>query len=200
MFGHLLVWYTIYTFWRLLPLTEFCHQVLHSPILTTLLHDTRAVGISQTLRHGTRNGIAELSQRAPPIFDWVSITLGIGPHSSFSFFGRPFVKLFSLCYQTVVCLSVLSCSVCPVCRQTVGWIKVKLGREVDLSFSDIVLDGDPAPLPKKSRTAPADFRPTSIVARRWMDEDVTWYGSIPLPRHVVRRGPSSPFPKGAEPP
>jgi len=35
-----------------------------------------AAGISQTLRHGTRNGITELSQRAPPIFGWAAITLG----------------------------------------------------------------------------------------------------------------------------
>jgi len=39
-------------------------------------------GVSQTLRRGTRNGITELSQRAPPIFGWAAITLGIGPHSS----------------------------------------------------------------------------------------------------------------------
>jgi len=32
-----------------------------SPILATLLHGTRALGVSQTLRHGTRNGITELS-------------------------------------------------------------------------------------------------------------------------------------------
>jgi len=73
----------IYTFWGSCPLTEFCHvqnslcvQGLHSPILAP------AVRISQTLRHVTRNGITELSQRAPPIFGWVAITLGIGPHSS----------------------------------------------------------------------------------------------------------------------
>jgi len=39
-------------------------------------------GVSQTLWHGTRNGITELSQRAPPIFGWAAITLGISPHSS----------------------------------------------------------------------------------------------------------------------
>jgi len=60
-----------------------------SPILAALLHSTPAAGVSQTLRRGrpTRNGITELSQRAPPIslLGWVAITLGIGPHSS-SFF------------------------------------------------------------------------------------------------------------------
>jgi len=49
-------------------LTEFCQvqnslcvQILRSPILTALMHGTRAVGVSQTLRRGTRNGIMELS-------------------------------------------------------------------------------------------------------------------------------------------
>jgi len=42
-------------------------QVLRSPILAALLHGTPAAGVSQTLRHGTRNGITELSLRAPPI-------------------------------------------------------------------------------------------------------------------------------------
>ena len=78
----------IYIFAGFCPLTEFCQaqnsryvQVLHSPILQALLHGTPAAGISQILRHGTMNGISELLQRAPPIFGWAAITLGIGPHS-----------------------------------------------------------------------------------------------------------------------
>jgi len=43
-------------------------QVLRSPILAVLLHGTPAAGVSQTLRRGTRNGITELLQRAPPIY------------------------------------------------------------------------------------------------------------------------------------
>jgi len=40
-------------------------------------------GISETLQRGISlsNGIMELSQRAPPIFGWVAITLDIGWHS-----------------------------------------------------------------------------------------------------------------------
>ena len=63
-----------YIFGGSCPLTEFCPvqnslyvQVLRSPILAALLHGTPAAGVSQTLRCGTRNGITELSQRAPPI-------------------------------------------------------------------------------------------------------------------------------------
>jgi len=79
----------IYIFGGSCPLTELCPvqnslyvQVLRSPILATLLHGTPAAGVSQTLRRRTRNGIVELSQRAPPIFGRAAITLGIGPHSS----------------------------------------------------------------------------------------------------------------------
>jgi len=89
MFGRLLGCYIIYIFGGSCPLTEFCHvqnslyvQVLRSPILAALLHGTPAADLSQTLRHGTRNGITELSQRAPPIFGLAAITLDIGPHSS----------------------------------------------------------------------------------------------------------------------
>jgi len=77
----------------LLPLTEFrhvqiwlCDQVLHSyywqRYCMALQHSSEA---SQTLWRCTRNGIMELSQRAPPIFGWAAITLGIGPYSSLLF-------------------------------------------------------------------------------------------------------------------
>jgi len=58
----------IYIFGDFCPLTEFCHlhnslcvQVLHSCILAALLHGTPAAALGQTLRHGIRNGITELS-------------------------------------------------------------------------------------------------------------------------------------------
>jgi len=40
------------------------------------------------------------------------------------------------------------------CRKMAGWINMPLGREVGLSQSDIVLDGDPTPPPQKGGTAP----------------------------------------------
>jgi len=92
MFGRLLGWYTlhyIYIFGGSCPLTEFCYvqnslyvQVLRSPILAALLDGTPGADVSQTLRRGTRNGITELSQRAPPTFVWAAIRLGIGRLSS----------------------------------------------------------------------------------------------------------------------
>ena len=84
MFRCLLDWYNIYIFSGSCPVTEFCHvqnslcvQVLRSPIMTALLRGTRAAAVSQTLWRGTRNGITELSERAPPIFGLAAITLGI---------------------------------------------------------------------------------------------------------------------------
>jgi len=35
------------------------------------------------------------------------------------------------------------------CSQAAGWTKMTLGTEVGLCPDDIVLDGDPAPLPQK---------------------------------------------------
>jgi len=51
-----------------------------------------------------------------------------------------------------VCLSVLSVMLV-YCGQTAGWIKMKLGTEAGLGPGDIVLDGDPAPLPKRGTTS-----------------------------------------------
>jgi len=75
----------IYVFGGSCLLTEFFHvqkslcvQVLRSPIWAALLHGMWAAAVSQTLWRG----MMELPQRAPPIFSWAAITLGIGPHSS----------------------------------------------------------------------------------------------------------------------
>ena len=72
-----------------------------------------------------------------------------------SFWGRLFVKLFALCYRTVVvsvCLSVTLVH----CGQKVGWIKIKLGVKVGIGPGHIVLGGDPAS-PKRGTTAPTQF-------------------------------------------
>ena len=54
--------------------THFASKVLRSPILAALMHGTPAAKLC-----GVVQGM-ELSQRAPPIFDWAAITLGVGPH------------------------------------------------------------------------------------------------------------------------
>jgi len=54
------------------------------------------------------------------------------------------------------------------CGQTAGWFKMTLGTEVCLRPGYIVLDWDPASLPKKGGGAPPppNFRPISVVAKR----------------------------------
>jgi len=63
-----------------------------------------------------------------------------------------------------VCLSVLSVTLV-YCDQTVGWIQMKLGVQVDLGHGHIVLDRDPAPLSQRGTASP-NFRPMCIVAKR----------------------------------
>ena len=40
------------------------------------------------------------------------------------------------------------------CGPTAGWIKMPLGMKVHLGPGDIVLDGDPAPIPAQKRHSP----------------------------------------------
>jgi len=60
-----------------------CVQILRSPLLAALLHNTGAVCVSGVWQGGELRNFR--SSFAPPIFHRAAITLGIGPHSS-SFF------------------------------------------------------------------------------------------------------------------
>ena len=97
---------------------------------------------------------------------------------SFSVFGRPFVKRFTLCYKTAVCLSVLSVglSVCLSLCQSVcdygalwsnGWMDQRetwqAGRPRHWPHS--VRWGPSSPSPKGNSPSP-NFRPMPIVAKR----------------------------------
>jgi len=65
-----------------------------------------------------------------------------------------------------------------------------LGVEVGLSPGHIVLDGDPAPFPKKGQRPPI-FGPCLLWPNGWMDEAATCYGDRPRPkRHCVTGAPS----------
>jgi len=62
-----------------------------------------------------------------------------------------------------------------------------LGMEVGLRPGDVVLDGDPAPSPK--RGGAPNFRPTSVVAQWLHGSRCQFYGGSPRPmRHCVRCG------------
>jgi len=78
-----------------------------------------------------------------------------------SFFGRPFVKWFALCYWTIVCPVCLSVTLV-YWGQTVRWIKMKLGMEVGLGPGNIVSDGDPTHLTRGS--APPLFGPCLLFS------------------------------------
>ena len=55
------------------------------------------------------------------------------------------------------------------CGQTDGWIKTELGMEVGLGPGHIVLDGDPAPLPKNAAEPLSPiFGPFLLWLNGWM--------------------------------
>jgi len=70
-----------------------------------------------------------------------------------------------------------------------GSIKMPLGREVGLGPSDIVLDRDPAPPPKKGADKAPHFWPMSIVVKRLNGS--IWH--LACRPHCVRWGPNSPI-------
>ena len=84
------------------------------------------------------------------------------------------------------------------CGETAGWIRMPLGRQVGLSQSDLVLAGDPAPLPK---TGAPNF------GRVYCGQTAGWI-KMPLgvevglgPGHIVLDGdPALPPQNGTEPP
>jgi len=64
-----------------------------------------------------------------------------------------------------------------------AWIKMPLGMEVSLGPGHIVLDGDPAPLPKGAQ--PPIFGPCLLWPNGWMGQDATWYDGRPRHRQLV---------------
>ena len=118
----------------------------------------------------------------------------------FWFFGRPFVKRFAPCYQTVVCpicLTVCNIGVwCIVAKQLNGSrrIKMKLGMQVGLGPGHVVLDGYPAPPPQRG-TEPPIFGPHLLRPNGRRYQDASWYGGRTRPRGLcVRWGPRFPCP------
>ena len=110
----------------------------------------------------------------------------------------PVIIMWSLCnssWATVWPSPQFSAHTC--CGEMAGLIKMPLG----IGPGDFVLDGDPAPFPKRGPKTTI-FGPCPVWPNGWMDYDATWYAGRPrLKRHCVRWGPSSPFPqKGQSPP
>ena len=87
------------------------------------------------------------------------------------------------------------------CGQMAGQIKMPLGMEVCFGPGHIVLDGDPAPLPRKGgHSPPPIFGPRLLWPNGWMDQDATWYDGRPWRgQHCVRCRPRS-TPRGTAPP
>jgi len=103
------------------------------------------------------------------------------------------------CPVCLSCLYVCLSITLVYCGQTVGWIKMKLGKEVSLGPGHIVLDRDPAPPPQKGHSSPI-FGPYLLGSNGYMDQDATCYGGRPrMSQLYVGWGPRSPPKKGRDP-
>jgi len=119
--------------------------------------------------------------------------------------GRPFIKRFALCHETVVCLSVCL-SVCPVlsclyvCGGPVLWPKSWMDQDETRRASR------PRPRPHCARWGPSS--PSPIKGHVYCGQTAGWIKmalgmqvGLDPSDIVLERGPSSPSPKkGAEPP
>jgi len=81
-----------------------------------------------------------------------------------------------------------------------GWITMPLAMDVGLGPDDFMLDGDPAPLPKRGRSS-------QFLAHVYCGQTAGWIKmaldmEVGLsPGHIVLDGNPAPLPKkGAEPP
>ena len=88
---------------------------MRSPILAALLYGTPAAVVSQTLWHGKRNGITELSQRAPPIFGWAVITFGHRPTSQLTLINMHMLRFVHLRLYFDCCKLPFVSTKCPTC-------------------------------------------------------------------------------------
>ena len=82
MFSRLLGWYTIYTLPVLLPPDGTLRPSLAFSYIDSITAQHSTSGRQPNFAEWYREWNYELLQRAPPIFGWVAIMLGIGPHSS----------------------------------------------------------------------------------------------------------------------
>jgi len=89
MFGRLLGWYTVYTFWGLLLLMEFYQVQISLCVESCVLYWQRYCTALEQWASAKLCGVVQVrelrrfrSSLAPSILHRAAITLGIGPHSS----------------------------------------------------------------------------------------------------------------------
>ena len=121
-------------------------------------------------------------------------------------FGRPFVKLFALCYQTVVCPVCLSVLSGPVCNVRVLWPNGRTDQDETWHAGRLrpwpycVRWGPSSPSPKGGRSSPS-FGPYLLRPHGCRDQDATWYGGrtegLGPGDFVLDAGTARPSQKGA---
>jgi len=86
------------------------------------------------------------------------------------------------------------------CGQTAGWIKMPLGREIGLSPSDIVLDGDPAPPSPKGTEPKFSSHIYCGQTARWMKMPLGTEGDLSPGQIMLDDDPVPPCERGTTAP
>ena len=115
--------------------------------------------------------------------------------------GRPFIKRFALCHETVVCLSVCPVLSCPVCPSVTLVYCGQSWMDQDETWRA----GRPRPKPHCPRWGPSSTSPIRghsppilgpylLRPNGWMNQDGTWYAGIGLdPSDIVLEGDPAPL-------
>jgi len=82
----------------------------------------------------------------------------------------------------------------------VGWIKMKLGKQVGLGPGHIVLDRDPAPLPQRGRATQFSVHICCGQMAGWIKMPLGREVGLSPSDIVLYGNPAPPHQKGAEPP
>jgi len=82
-----------------------------------------------------------------------------------------------------------------IVAKRLGCTKMPLRTELGLSRGDFVLDGEPAPSPKRGRSPVPIFGPNG-----WMHQDATWYGGRHDTGYFMFDGNPPPPQKGSKAP
>ena len=148
--------------------------------------------LSQDSRHEKTSSLETVSRIdtcALRLHHWANLP-------SFQYFstvaGRPFVKRFALCCQTVVCICLYVCLSClSVCDVGVLWPNGWTDQDETWHAGrsrpgHIVLGGDPALPPPKGHNPPI-FGPYLLRPNGCMDQDATRHGARPRPRRLCVR-------------
>ena len=143
------------------------HYQVHTPLLLTALYGELCYILTVFNKHAPRFLLLVLCSHNETGLNIKNNLL------TSTVYAQPFVKQFTLRYQTVVCLSVLSVMLV-YCGQMVGCIKMKLDKQVSLDPGHSVRWGPSSPSPKGAQPHQFSARICCGQMAAWIKMPLAW--------------------------